>query len=266
MSYHYEDELNKALLKIQNELGLDKVSFVVEPEQLFAKRNSLDPNKIFVVVKYLASDIDVNEKTQPVQVLILAEQNSLDMTRIIFTELAKRYNFTVYADTTNGFYVKYQYSDPVVLSNFNEVSFGYRSILYLGVTLRIMENVVDVGVTSSGKYYPGCIMIDSEILKPTAFSIAYTMTPNTQQLATEKISSSVKSVSGFSISLSFNMIESTLLTNLINTLGETKTGNEDYSITFELDGVSITKSMKIVSTDMIFTPGGFPELRIGLLK
>lgn len=266
MSYRYENELLMNLTRIKDDLGLSGYSFVVDEEQMFIKRKDLDPNTIYVVIKYLGSDISVNEKTQPVQILVLSEQNQLEVSRIVFQELAKRYNFTVYKDS-EGTYVKYQYSDPVVLSNFNGVSYGYRSMLYVSVTLRIMENVLDLGVTDTQNvYHPGCIQISGEILKPVSFSISYAMTPNTQQIATKYISSSEKSVSTFALSIGFDMINSSFLVDVIDTLSETNNGNETYTVKFEIGSNAITKNMKIISAAMVFSPGGFPELRIGLLE
>ena len=267
MSYRYENELLADINRVKNDLGFTTYNFIVEEEQMFIKRKDIDPNTIYVVIKYLASDISVNEKTQPVQLLILSEQNQLEIARMTFQELANRYNFTVYKDSGSGTYVKYQYTDPVVLSNFNGVSYGYRSVLYLTVTLRIMENVVDLGYTDSEEvYHPGCICIGTEILKPLSFSLSYSMTPNSQQLASKNIASSEKSVSNFALTVGFDMIQSTFLSNLLLTMNETNTGNEAYAVSFEVGATAIQKNLKIISIAMVFTPGGFPELRVGLME
>ena len=180
MSFNYENFL------LQH-LNSDKV--VVLQEQLFAKNGELDPDKIYIITKMLTSTITYGAETQPYQLLILSQQDRLDETQKLLDEFTVKYNF--FAEIIDGTFVKHQYSSPVVMSNFNEAAYGYRSVLYVSATLVIMENVIDIEN----------LQIDNINIKPLLFALQYSMSGNTQPINKENIASTVKSISTFSCSL-----------------------------------------------------------------
>ena len=179
--YNYEEFLTRKLNTIKTELGYEDLTLEIATEQAFSKKKNLLPNTVYIVIKYLTADISYGAIAQPVQILCLSEQNSLEKARLIFTKFAEDNNFL--AEITNGVFTKHQYTTPVVLSNYEEVGYGYRSVLYMTATLNILENVLDVKN----------LTIDGESISQLAFNLSYQMTPNTQQKASETIESSAKS-------------------------------------------------------------------------
>ena len=179
--YNYEEFLTRKLNTIKTELGYEDLTLEIATEQAFSKKKNLLPNTVYIVIKYLTADISYGAIAQPVQILCLSEQNSLEKTRLIFTKFAEDNNFL--AEINNGVFTKHQYTTPVVLSNYEEVGYGYRSVLYMTATLNILENVLDVKN----------LTIDGESVSQLAFNLSYQMTPNTQQKASETIASSAKS-------------------------------------------------------------------------
>ena len=146
---NYDDLLRSQIYALWERYPIDN-EFEVDSEQAFLKKKDLKPGTIYVLTRDLQNDNAPGVDTQPVQVLILSEQNSLEIAKGFFSQFAKEYNF--HAGTYDGDWVKQQYSDPVVLSNFNTVSYGYRTVLYMATNLYIMHDVVDLkSLTIDGK-------------------------------------------------------------------------------------------------------------------
>ena len=112
MNYHYEDFLTEKLNLIKQDLGMN-INLEVYEEQIFVKMKTFTPNTIYVIIKYLSSNITLEATLQPVQIMILSEQNSMEIARTLFNEFANRYNW--FTDIQDNIYTKHQYSTPVVL-------------------------------------------------------------------------------------------------------------------------------------------------------
>lgn len=280
MKFDYNRILVEKFYELQDELGLGNFNFEVDDEQAFLKKKDLAPNTIYVLTKELQNDNSINVETQPVQIMILSEQNSLDVAKAFFSEFAKRNNFIAinqtYTENNVGhnLWIKQQYSDPVVLSNFNTVAFGYRSVLYISATLYIMKDVVDISN----------LTINNEDIEALNFSISYSMSTNTQQLPSEYIASSMKTVSTFAITMTIPMIKGTFVGDVLNILNEDQTevdgngahfdGNNVFTIAFrfgvskedEAYHVDISKDMRLISVQIITAPNQVPSLQLGFMK
>jgi len=274
MNYDFENYLFQKLTNIAVDCNFkddngnpDPVEIYVSKEQNFAKMEQFTPNTIYVVVKYLSSNIQFDAEITPIQILVLSEQNSLEKVRIIMNRFANENNWQMIIDGTT--YIKQQYNSPVVLNNYVEVSYGYRSVLYVTGTLYIMEGVVDVTdvyvdkTSNSDKPY-----------HPISFNINYSMSTNTQQTASKFIATSMKTVSTFSITMTVPMLESKLITKVINILKETRDttanidydGNNPFVIEFTCGGVSISKTMRLVSAQIMTAPNQVPSLQLGFME
>lgn len=281
MKLNYNELLMNKLLALQNELGISNFNFVVDSEQAFLKKKDIQPGTIYVLTRMLQNDISVDMITQPVQIMILSEQDSLDIAKAFFNEFAKKYNFEAISlqDDTSNLWVKQQYSDPVVLSNFNTVEYGYRSVLYVSATLYISENVLDITD----------LQIDGNPVKAINVNISYSMSTNTQQLASEFISSSIKTVSTFAMTMTVPVLKNDFVVKCLSILAEIDntnntgldvseriayTGNDDFVISFKLAvndktdafNIPMTKHMKLISAQLITAPNQVPSLQLGFIK
>lgn len=276
MEFNYNDLLRERLYDVASDLGVEGYDFEVDEEQAFLKVKDLKPNTIYVLTKMLQNDISIGVETQPLQIFILSEQNSLDTCTVIFKEFAKKYNFQ--ALITGNLWVKQQYTDPVVLSNFNNVDYGYRSILYVSATLYIMKDVIDVSN----------VKIDNVAVTPLSFSVSYSMSTNSQPTASEYIASSLKTVSSFAVTISIPLVESAAVKKVLNIMAETDNtgntqlpveqriaynGNNPFSISFDCkvanSNYSLTISkpyMRLISAQLITAPNQVPSLQLGFMK
>lgn len=278
MRFDYNETLRQQLYSLQAQLELSNFTFVVDSEQAFLKyEGNLEPNTIYVLTKDLQNDNSINVDTQPVQIMILSEQDSLDVAKAFFSQFAKTYNFMAsnqsYTENTvtHNIWVKQQYSDPVVLSNFNTVAYGYRSVLYIAATLYIMYDVVDVKK----------VEVDGVEYIPLSFSIAYSMSTNTQQLPNKYIATSMKTVSTFAITMQVPMLGNGLTAKVLEIMNETKpnVATDEYSAPFDGNNkfvikttfntpsadISIEKDMKLISVQVITAPNSVPSLQLGFM-
>lgn len=254
MNYNFENYLETKLINIAVNLNIN-FKFKVTAEQTFADMKDFDADTIYVVVKYLSSDIQFNAETIPIQVLVLSEQDSLDKVKMILNKFTTDNNWQVIIE--NGTYVKQQYNSPVVLNNFIEVGRGSRSMLYITGTLFIMENVIDIKK----------VEIDDVEYKPIGTNISYSMSVDTQQMPNNNIAISTKTVSTFAMTLTIPMIASDFVTEVLNILTEEANGNQNFlvKVTFQND-VVIEKEMKIINTQIITGINQVPSLQVGLMK
>lgn len=286
MNYDYNNLIREQVYSLKESLGL-QYEIEVDEEQAFLKKKDLNPNTIYVLTKDLQNDLEIGVNTQPVQILILSEQDSLDIAKSFFSEYAKRYNFnassTSYKDSgnvTHYIWVKQQYSEPVVLSNFNTIDYGYRSVLYIACNLFIMDDVVDLHDLKIGVYNDG-FDITYGNYKALTWNMSYSMTPNTQQTAgsNEFISKSVKSVSSLSIAITMPVTESTLITQAFLIMAEadgTSTdlsddlsygGNENFYFDFYLGQYHFEDlKLKLVSIEYGAAIDNIPTIRLGFMK
>lgn len=239
---NYINYLGQRLNIIRNNLNIENNIEVYE-EQAFLK-HKLVPNTIYLVVRFLSADIGLTGiKEQPVNIVVMSEQNSLENAKAIMQRFAETYNWK--EETVGDTYLKQSYGTPFVLNNFEDVASGFRSVLYLSATLQLMENVVDVED----------LEIDGVSIKPLAFSINYNMQGNTQQIPPKFLSSTVKSVStlGFSLSLPLRSnytkeVEKTMTVHYTDTNVSISTVGELYDVHIEAD----TNGMENISCDITY--------------
>lgn len=144
--------------KIINLIGLQIQSVIDDNQELFSgydftltnelqfvkdKKNFQElknnPKKIFIVVKFLPATINYGQTLLPILINAIGEKNKLDVSYRLLIEYAERYNLEFSQDGTT----KQYYQSPTVLSNFNEIGDGYRSLLSLSGTFQISENIND---------------------------------------------------------------------------------------------------------------------------
>lgn len=269
MNYNYKIFLLEKLTELQRELNISNFSFTIEEEQDFIKRKDYNPNTIYIVIKYLTDSKQVGASIQPVQLLVLSEQDSLEIAKTLFNRFSDNNNWKTYIESyvdddnvSHNIYIKQQYSQPAVLSNFNPVLYGYRSVMYISATLFIMDDYVDIKN----------LKIDGISIEPINFSFQYTMGPNTQQKSSNNLSTSEKSTSSVSFALSIPPIYNILIKKIRNIVKGITTGNETFNISFDLkvgeetlDASEMYFSAKLSSAVLNTAPNQVPTWQIGFV-
>ena len=264
MSWNYETKVKEYIAQAVRDSGIgSEYTFEVCEEQMFVKKRTLEPNTIYVVIKYLSTTNTLNAVTQPVQLLIMCEQNQIQVSQIVFSKLVATHNFEAILDAETSTYVKQDYREPVVLSNFNEASYGYRTIMYISATLFIMEGVIDIS-----NFKIQVEEEDVEDVKTISCNVAYAMTPNTQPIPPSKIATSVKSVSTFSLSFAVPLTSAyNFIVRIAEIMAGSRTGNTDFKVSFTLGSVSFNNvPMKLVSSQVVTAINEIPSIQIGLIK
>lgn len=118
----------------------NEMQFVKDKKQKEELKNN--PKKIFIVIKFLPATLNYGQVLMPIIVNAIGEKNKIDVCYNLFIQYAETYNLQFNSDET----IRQYYSSPVVLSNFNEIGDGYRSLINLSGTFQISENANQVDV------------------------------------------------------------------------------------------------------------------------
>lgn len=112
-------------------------SVTIAKEQDFVKiRDNKDPKHIYIIVKFQSASLNYHQYLLPLTITALSEQNKLDVCQRLLLEYAETYNLSMSNDET----IKQFYDAPQVLSNFEEIYYGYRSMLHMGGTFLVSQD------------------------------------------------------------------------------------------------------------------------------
>ena len=269
MGFDYEAYLNTEFNRIIDDLKESgkiesNIKIAISDEQAFLK-SQLKSRTLYLVFKRLNGELTYGVTTQPYQLLLLSEENQLENAKLICDVFAESNNFTVFNDGTT--YVKHTYQKPVVLSNFNEVQVGYRSVIYISAQLLILDNLLMLLSGTNGQLNK--ITIDSEVIDVIGFKINYTMTPDTQALPTAELAQSKKSTAGLSIAFSVALKNSSFNTKVLNIMKGSGTGyvtgNTSFAVSFKIGTIDFSYSMKLISCQFMDDPEQAPGISVGLM-
>lgn len=250
---NYENHLAEKINYAMQDLGFN-FKFEVAQEQIFAKKKTLAPNTIYIVVKYLTSNITSGAKTQPLQIMILSDQNEINNVKMLFDKFANDNNFKSYTDGNE--YIKEEYSSPVVISNFADIANGYRSMLYISGRLFILKDVIEVKN----------LEIDGVAYEPLTFNINYGMSGNTQSIGGDYLASTVKSVSTLNITMSIPLMSNALMNKVLGIMNGTISGNSDFEFEFSLGGINFNDNFKLTSAPIMTAVNQIPSIQLGFMR
>ena len=263
MNWQFENYLTEKLTLIKRTENID-CDIVIANEQAFAEMETLTPNTIYVIIKMLAADYLLSAKQQPIQLLIMSEQNDLSKAQKLFNIYVEENNFKIITNGTE--YVKQQYSNPVVLNNFEDVTYGVRSVLYVTGTLFLMDHIADI--TN--------VIINGVSVKPLSNSLVYTMTGNTQQVNGELIASTYKNIATISLTMTISSLDTyevtennityNLLDELLKIMNGTESGGNRFTITFSIGSVTFSYSMVVTNITFTSSLDNIPSLAIGFMR
>lgn len=254
----YKEWLYNRLNEIRVDLGFNTFNLEVVNELDFTTDVSLEPKNIIIAIKYLQDSKLFTATAQPIQFMILAEENSIETARTIFLQFEERYNLAVIQDLFDGAYIKQEYTNPVDFGNFQIVGAGYRSVLEVYGTLFILEGVIDL--TDLQLY--NAAKEEYEDINAIATSLGYSMTPDTQAFSTEKIAISTKSVSTMAFTVSVPCVKSEITDRALKIMNKVSSGNEVFSFKFNIGEIAFTQDFKLLGCDFISAVNEIPSISL----
>lgn len=121
---------------LYNDMYYNGYQVKVAKEQDFNRIIDKDPNIMYIVVKFGAASLNYRQYLLPITIYALSEQNKLDACQRLLLDYCMQYNLAMSEDQTT----KQFYSTPQVISNFEEIYYGYRSMLYMQGTFLVSKD------------------------------------------------------------------------------------------------------------------------------
>lgn len=217
----------------------------------------LDPKTISIVIKYLTGTILYTSTILPIQIMVMAEENSLVVAKMILETYAQNNNFKNV--TIDNDFVKQSFSTPTVINNFVGVGLGYRSVIIMNALLTITGNVVDL--TN--------LVIDGVSTKIINASISYNADPDNQPFPNDKLNTSIKRFANFMLSIQLPYTDSVFCNKVVNIMRGNVSGNSKFSVAFTLSQnpvLTFTQSLLMTASVFNTTAGDLPTLQISLMR
>lgn len=140
-------EVEKILDLLENELGnviaddeeyYSELNFVLSNEQQYVKESKRQKNTLYIVVKFMPATINFGQVVLPITMTAVSEHNNLEKCQRLLLDFSQYWNLKTIGVSD---YSVYQiYSSPSVISNFNEVYDGFRSVFSMSGTFLISKN------------------------------------------------------------------------------------------------------------------------------
>lgn len=251
----YKEWLKNRLVECKNALDFKDYNIEVYNEQDYAKNRSIKAKTMTVIIKFLSSTLIFSAKTQPIQMLIIAEENSISVANTIATKFCDTFNFAIIPDGTT--YVKHMYSSPAVLSNFNLIGIGLRTVLYVNTTLFILEDVMDINN----------LKIDNNNIEFLSATIGYTMDGDTQPFG-GGFAETVKNFATFVMTINVACVKTDFTDKCIKIMNGSseEKGNETFGISFDIgigeSKISFNFSMKLTGATLTTAVNNVPSLQL----
>ena len=108
----------------------------ISQEQFYVKPSQQDPKAIYVILRFSPVSVHFGQTVLPAQIIVISEQNNIEVCRELFTELVTIHNLSQNEDET----IQQIYESPVVMSHFDKVMSGYRSLVRVSATFVVSKN------------------------------------------------------------------------------------------------------------------------------
>lgn len=123
--------------------------FEIVNEQYFVPNDEREANRIFIVIKFSPAQIDYGQNIMPLTIQAVSECNGLAAAQRLLLEYAQFFNLNTLM--RDGYTIYQNYTTPNVISNFEIIYDGYRSVLIMSGTILLSNNINRITL----KYYDG---------------------------------------------------------------------------------------------------------------
>lgn len=123
--------------------------FDIVNEQYFVPDEERENNRIFMVIKFSPAQIDYGQNVMPFTIQAVSECDGLVAAQRLLLEYAQIFNLNTLMK--DGYTIYQSYTAPNVISNFEVVYEGFRSVLIMSGTILLSNNINRITL----KYYDG---------------------------------------------------------------------------------------------------------------
>lgn len=122
-------------------------NIILSNEQQYVKNVDRSPKTIYIVVKFLSATITYGQTLLPVTINAIGEENGLEVCQRLLLEFAQTYTLSNEINMSDGkdeYIVKQIWQAPQIMSNFNIVEAGFRSLFYMSGTFLLGKNSLPI--------------------------------------------------------------------------------------------------------------------------
>lgn len=253
----YKDTLLNGLNQLLIDFDMPEYKIKVYDEKSY-QDEVVESKTISVVIKYLTGTILYTSTVLPLQFMLMAEENSIEVAKMLIDSYAQQNNFK--SITIDGNFVKQAFSTSAVVNNFNPVGSGFRSILFMSATMTITGSVADIS----------SLIIDNVDTKFINASISYNANPDNQPFPGAFLNTSVKQFSNFSFSVQVPFTNSAFCTKVVNIMRGNTSGNTKFTMVFTLSTsptvISFTQELLMINSVFNTTAGDLPTIQISFVR
>lgn len=261
-----------------------KYNVILSNEQQYVKNKNREPNTIYIVVKFMNATVTYGQTVLPININALGEENHIEVCQRLLLEFAQ--TFTLSDEITipssesgdgSNYIIKQVWNAPQIMSNFNSVYKGFRSLFYMSGTFLLGKDSLPI---TNITYYTE-ENNDSEVGQTIEFinaSWEFTIQLDSQAFyQTNSRTKSASKIGTLGLSILMYFANNTLCNKLLGIAFDKKeitTENGDIitnegvhetfylSLTFA-NGVTINKMrLKIASAHSIQNLGEFPMITL----
>lgn len=143
-----------------------KYNIILSNEQQYIKEREKNPRAIYIVVKFMSATTTHGQILLPVNFNALGEENAIEVCQRLLLEYAQTYTlydeikvssngsdnkYNISIPGTSNYLIKQVWQAPQVMSNFNSVYTGFRSLFYMSGTFLIGKD--SLPITDIEYYY-----------------------------------------------------------------------------------------------------------------
>lgn len=116
-----------------------KYPIVISNEQYYVSDEDRDPNKIYIVIKFLAATIEFGQFNVPIIINAVTEANSIEIAQRLLIEYTSAFNQKTLKLGDDLIYQNYE--APSITSNFEPIYDGYRSLMVMSGAFLLSSNI-----------------------------------------------------------------------------------------------------------------------------
>lgn len=253
----YKTTLLNGLNQLLVDFDMNEYTIKVFDEKSY-QDEVIDSKTITVVIKYLTGTILYTSTVLPLQFMVMAEENSMEVAKMILEAYAQNNNFKNV--TIDGNFVKQSFSTAAVVNNFNPVGSGFRSVMFMSATLTVTGSVVDIQT----------LVVDTVETSFISAVLSYNADPDSQPFpSTSPLNISVKRFASLAFSLQIPHTNSAFCQKVVNIMRGNTSGNTKFNMVITLNNTGntvINYNFLLVSANFNTTAGDLPTLQLSFAR